>query len=98
MGGISRGELEQDRAALAQSQYTKENAQRLVNYEIRDLVSDELLAQYRKDPSTLTPEQQNQFQAELLMYTYKNTKLYGEDTANKLLTSLLKDGDTTLLP
>lgn len=32
------------------------------------------------------------------MYTYENTKLYGEDTANKLLISLLKDGDTTLLP
>ncbi|MCT8250969.1 hypothetical protein [Proteus faecis] len=36
LGGISRGELEQDREALAQDQYTKENAQRLVNYEIRD--------------------------------------------------------------
>ncbi len=32
------------------------------------------------------------------MYTYENTKLYGEDTANKLLISILKDGDTTLLP
>lgn len=56
LGGISRGELEQDREALAQNPYTKENAQRLVNYEIRDQVSDELLAQYYKDPSSLTPE------------------------------------------
>ncbi|MCC8367293.1 hypothetical protein J8V57_13615 [Xenorhabdus sp. PB61.4] len=38
------------------------------------------------------------FQQELQRYVYENTQLYGADKAQQLVTTLLKDGDSPLIP
>ncbi|SCZ70952.1 VENN motif pre-toxin domain-containing protein, partial [Photorhabdus luminescens] len=98
LGDISRGELEKNREALREGKYTEKQVRELLALEARDQINDDLLNQYRKDPSSLTQEQQHLFQQELQQYAYENTQLYGAETAKQLVTQLLKEGDSPLIP
>ncbi|MBG3079112.1 hypothetical protein I4632_02550 [Proteus mirabilis] len=98
LGDISREALDKSREALRENKYTERDVRELLALEVRDQISDELLNQYRKDPASLTPEQQQRFVQELQQYAYEKTQLYGTETAEQLVILLLKEGDSSLIP
>ncbi|CDH26959.1 putative filamentous hemagglutinin [Xenorhabdus bovienii str. Jollieti] len=98
LGDISRDALEKNREALGENKYTEKQLRELLALEARDQVNDDLLNQYRKNPASLTPEQQQLFQRELQQYAYETTQLYGAEMAVQLVTLLLKEGDSPLIP
>ena len=98
LGDISREALDKNREALRENKYTERDVRELLALEVRDQISDDLLNQYRKDPASLTPEQQQRFRQELQQYAYEKTQLYGAETAEQLVILLLKEGDSSLIP
>ncbi|QIG06540.1 VENN motif pre-toxin domain-containing protein [Proteus sp. ZN5] len=97
LGDISREALDKNREALRENKYTERDVRELLALEARDQINDELLNQYRKDPASLTPEQQQRFLQELQQYAYEKTHLHDTKTVEQLVIMLLKEGDSSLL-